>query len=116
MVIAMIETVEALDNVDAIAAVEGVDMLFIGTNDLCGDMGIPGQYGDARVRDAYARTIQACRSRHKHVGIGGIGSWPDLIAEFVRAGARYISTGSDLTFLIDACIKQAQATTRPRPS
>ena len=109
MVICMIETVEALDNVDAIAAVEGVDMLFIGTNDLCGDMGIPGQYGDARVADAYARTIQACRSRHKHVGIGGIGSRPDLIAAFVRQGARYISIGSDLTFLIDACNKQAQA-------
>jgi 4-hydroxy-2-oxoheptanedioate aldolase len=109
MVICMIETVEALDSVDAIAAVEGVDMLFIGTNDLCGDMGIPGQYGDARVADAYTRTIAACRSRGKHVGIGGIGSRPDLIAEFVRQGARYISTGSDLTFLIDACMKQAQA-------
>jgi 4-hydroxy-2-oxoheptanedioate aldolase len=105
----MIETVEALDSVDAIAAVEGVDMLFIGTNDLCGDMGIPGQYGDPRVADAYARTIAACRSRGKHVGIGGIGSRPDLIAAFVRQGARYISTGSDLTFLIDACVKQAQA-------
>jgi 4-hydroxy-2-oxoheptanedioate aldolase len=109
MVIAMVETVEALDNVDAIAAVEGVDMLFIGTNDLCGDMGIPGQYGDDRVREAYARTIHACRSRGKHVGIGGIGSRPDLIAAFVRQGARYVSTGSDLSFMIDACTRQAQA-------
>ena len=109
MVICMIETVGAVDAVDEIAAVEGVDMLFIGTNDLCGDMGIPGQYAHERVRDAYARTIKACRSRGKHVGIGGIGSRPDLIAEFVRQGARYISTGSDLNFLIDACAKQAQA-------
>jgi 4-hydroxy-2-oxoheptanedioate aldolase len=109
MVICMVETVQAVENVDAIAAVEGVDMLFIGTNDLCGSIGIPGQYGDARVRDAYARTIQACRSRGKHVGIGGIGSRPDLIAEFVKAGARYISIGSDLGFMIDACNRQAQA-------
>jgi 2-keto-3-deoxy-L-rhamnonate aldolase RhmA len=109
MVICMIETMEALNAVDEIAAVEGVDMLFIGTNDLCGDMGIPGQYAHEKVRDAYARTIKACRSRGKHVGIGGLGSRPDLIAEFVRQGARYVSTGSDLGFLIDACARQAKA-------
>jgi 4-hydroxy-2-oxoheptanedioate aldolase len=42
MVLIMIESAEALAEVDAIAAVEGVDLLFIGTNDLCSSLGIPG--------------------------------------------------------------------------
>jgi 4-hydroxy-2-oxoheptanedioate aldolase len=100
MVIAMMETREALDRVDEIAAVDGIDMLFIGTNDLCGELGIHGEYGHQLVRDAYARTIAACRKRGKHVGVGGLPSRPDLIADFVAQGARYVSIGSDLSFVL----------------
>jgi 4-hydroxy-2-oxoheptanedioate aldolase len=108
MVIAMMETRDALANVDEIAAVEGVDMLFIGTNDLCGELGIHGQYDHKLVRDAYARTIAACRARGKHVGVGGLGSRPDLIAEFVKQGARYVSIGADLSFLLGAGAEKAR--------
>ena len=100
MVIAMMETRDALDRVDEIAAVDGIDMLFIGTNDLCGELGIHGEYGHPLVRDAYARTIAACRKRGKHVGVGGLPSRPDLIADFVAQGARYVSIGSDLSFVL----------------
>lgn len=100
MVIAMMETRDALENVDAIAAVDGIDMLFIGTNDLCGELGIHGQFDHKLVRDAYARTIAACRGRGKHVGVGGLASRPDLIADFVAQGARYVSIGADLSFLL----------------
>jgi len=41
------------------------------------DLGIPGQYDHPKVRDAYERTIAACRKRGKHVGVGGLGSRPD---------------------------------------
>jgi 4-hydroxy-2-oxoheptanedioate aldolase len=100
MVIAMMETRDALDRVDEIAAVDGIDMLFIGTNDLCGELGIHGEYGHQLLRDAYARTIAACRKRGKHVGVGGLPSRPDLIADFVAQGARYVSIGSDLSFVL----------------
>jgi 4-hydroxy-2-oxoheptanedioate aldolase len=50
MVLIMIESAEALAEVDAIAAVEGVDLLFIGTNDLCSSLGIPGQLDHDKVR------------------------------------------------------------------
>ena len=49
------------------------------------------------------------RKHGKHVGIGGLGSRPDLIAEFVRIGARYVSTGTDLAFLIGACVQKNKA-------
>ncbi len=107
MVVVMMETKEALENVDAIAAVPGIDMLFIGTNDLCCELGIAGEYGHALVREAYARTIAACRRHGKHVGVGGLAGRPDLVAEFVKQGARYVSTGSDLSFLLEAAAQRA---------
>jgi 4-hydroxy-2-oxoheptanedioate aldolase len=108
MVVVMMETIGALENVEAIAAVEGIDMLLIGTNDLCGELGIVGQYDHPKVFDAYARTIAACRKHGKHVGVGGLASRPDLMAEFVRQGARYVSTGTDFSFLLSASAEKAK--------
>ena len=79
-----------------------------GTNDMTADMGIPGDYDNPRVRDAYARAIAAAKKHGKHVGVGGLGSRPKLIAEFVKMGARYVSTGTDLGFLIAAATEQAK--------
>ena len=100
MVVVQFETADAIEKTDEIAAVEGVDMVLVGTNDLTADMGIPGEYEHARVREAYARTIAACRKRGKHVGVGGLAARPELAAEFVKMGARYVSTGTDLAFLL----------------
>ena len=108
MVTVMMETLEALEHVEEIAAVEGVDMLFVGTTDLTTEMGIIGKLDHPRVRDAYARTIAAARKHGKHVGIGGLASRPDLIAEFVKQGARFVSTGTDLGFLSAACTQKAK--------
>jgi len=108
MVVVMMETLEALEHLDEIAAVEGVDMLFIGTNDLTTEMGQMGNFDHPRVRDAYERTIAACRRNGKHVGIGGLMSRPDLVAEYVRLGARFVSTGTDLAFLLGACTQRAR--------
>jgi 2-keto-3-deoxy-L-rhamnonate aldolase RhmA len=58
MVVIMIEAAEALAEIDEIASVEGVDLLLIGTNDLCSSLGIPGQLEHGKVRDAYAKAIQ----------------------------------------------------------
>jgi 4-hydroxy-2-oxoheptanedioate aldolase len=107
MVVVMIETVAALENVEAIAAVPGVDLLMVGTNDLCAERGITGQFDDPFVHDAYARAIAAARAAGKHVGVGGLASRPDLVAKFVKAGARYVSTGTDLAFLIGAATQKA---------
>jgi 2-keto-3-deoxy-L-rhamnonate aldolase RhmA len=115
MVIPMVETLEALDQVEAIMAVDGVDMALVGTNDLTAEMGIPGQYDDPRVRDAYRRVIDAARGRGKHVGVGGLASRPDLVAEIVAMGARYVSTGTDLGFLAAACAAKAREVRSLRP-
>jgi 4-hydroxy-2-oxoheptanedioate aldolase len=108
LLIVQFESEQALTQAEAIAAVEGVDLVMIGSNDLLADWGLAGQYEHARLRDAYARTIAACRKHGKHVGVGGLASRPDLAAEFVRMGARYVSTGTDLGFLLAACTAKAK--------
>jgi 2-keto-3-deoxy-L-rhamnonate aldolase RhmA len=102
------ESDEALAHADEIAAVEGVDMVMIGTNDLLADWGLQGQYEHARVREAYVKTIAACRKHGKHVGVGGLATRPGIAAELVRMGARYVSTGTDLGFLLAACAAKAK--------
>jgi len=109
MVIVQLESAASLARVEEIVAVDGIDMVLIGVNDLLADWGAPGQYDDPRVREAYAKTIAACRSRGKHCGVGGLASRPDLAAEVVRLGARYVSTGTDLAFLLDACTARVRA-------
>jgi 2-keto-3-deoxy-L-rhamnonate aldolase RhmA len=106
MVVAMIESPEGLAAVDDIAAVPGVDILFIGTNDLCSSLGISGQLDHELVRDAYRRALDACRMHNKVLGVGGLASKPELIRKYIALGARYVSAGTDLSFLIGAAIEK----------
>lgn len=108
MVIALLETADAVERAEEIAAVEGLDMVLIGANDLTADLGIPGQFEHEKARDAFARTIAAARKYGKHVGVGGLGRHPKLVAELVRMGARYVSTGTDLGFLLGAASERAK--------
>jgi len=105
--VVMMEAVAALDNVEEIIATEGVDILLIGSNDLCGEMGITGQYDHPRLHEAFARSIAAANAVGKHVGIGGLAARDDLMIQFVQMGARFVSTGTDMAFLMTACTQRA---------
>jgi 4-hydroxy-2-oxoheptanedioate aldolase len=108
MIIVQFESAAALDKAEEIVAVEGIDMVLIGLNDLLADWGLPGQYDHPRVREVYGKTIALCRKHGKHCGVGGLSTRPDLVAEFVKMGARYVSTGTDLAFLLSACTARAK--------
>ena len=99
LVIMMIETPQAVANADAIAAVEGVDVLFIGTNDLCAEMGIHGQFADPRVPAAYKTVIAACHKHGKVPGMGGVYD-PKLMESYIGLGMRFVLAGSDLAFMM----------------
>jgi 2-keto-3-deoxy-L-rhamnonate aldolase RhmA len=113
--VVMMETAAALENVEEIIATEGVDMLLIGSNDLCAEMGITGEFDHPRLEDAFARSIAAAGKFGKHVGVGGLAARDDLMAQFVRMGARYVSTGTDLSFLISACRQRASFVQEMKP-
>jgi 2-keto-3-deoxy-L-rhamnonate aldolase RhmA len=59
----LIETPRGVENADAIAAVDGVDMVAIGANDMTTELGIPGQYDHPEFRAAVATVAEACK-RH----------------------------------------------------
>ena len=108
MVIVQFESAEGLARADEIMAVEGVDLALVGLNDMLGDMGLSGQYDHPKVREIYQTAIDACRRHGKHCGVGGLASRPDLMAEYVRMGARYVSSGTDLAFLLGAATARAK--------
>ena len=108
MVVVQLESAAALEAIEDIVAVEGVDMVLIGTNDFLADLGRPGEYDHPKVREAYERTIAACRKLGKHVGVGGLSSRPDLVQQYVAMGARFVSTGTDLNFLLAESMQRAK--------
>ncbi|MFE7416845.1 HpcH/HpaI aldolase/citrate lyase family protein [Rhodococcus sp. NPDC057529] len=98
LVAVMIEAEAAVEHVDEIAAVDGVDLLLVGTNDLLGDLGIAGQYDHEELARAYERVGAACRKHGKHLGVGGLSSRLDLARRYVDSGACYVSVGTDTAF------------------
>src|SRR6266446_6087485 len=63
MVVVQFETADAIERAEEIAAVEGVDMVLMGTNDLLADMGLPGQFEHERAREAGTRDRAAMSER-----------------------------------------------------
>src|SRR5215470_1986982 len=105
LTIVMLETPTAIENADAIAAVPGIDVLLIGTNDLCAEMGIPGDFASEPVAAAYRATVAACNKHGKHAGIGGVYT-EDLLRRYVDMGVRFILGGQDGQFLMSGATQR----------
>ena len=75
--------------------------LLVGTNDLCMEMGIPGQVGHDRVAAAYETIIAACHKHAKVPALGGVYT-PDLMERYVGMGMRMVLGGSDLSMMMAA--------------
>ena len=101
LVVVMIESPQGVANCEEIAAVKGVDALLIGTNDLCFEMGIPGQFNDPKVAEAYRKVIAACRKHGKFPGMGGLYT-PELLERHIGMGVQLVLSGSDFSLLMQA--------------
>src|SRR3954452_20878913 len=106
LVVVMIESPQAVASCDEIAAVPGVDAVLIGTNDLCFEMGIPGQFTDPRVAEAYKKFIAACRKHGKFPGMGGMYT-PELLERHIAMGVQLVLSGSDFNLLMTAARERA---------
>ncbi|ODU87749.1 MAG: hypothetical protein ABT00_08090 [Bordetella sp. SCN 68-11] len=107
LMIMMLESPGAISRADEIAAVDGVDMLLIGSNDLCTAMGIPGQLHHPDLFKAYETVAAACHRHGKTLGIGGIRGDLALQKRLVALGASFLIAGSDVTYLMAAARKDA---------
>ncbi len=85
--IAQIETADGIENIDAIAAVDGIDCLWIGHFDLTNFLGIPGQFTHPVYLDAVQRVLDACQKHEKTPGImcGDVATGRGQLAEGFRA-------------------------------
>ena len=106
LVVVMIESPEGVKNCEEIAAVKGVDALLIGTNDFCFECGIPGQFNDPKVADAYKRVIAACRKHGKFPGMGGMYT-AELLERHINMGVQLVLSGSDFSLLLAAATQRA---------
>jgi 2-keto-3-deoxy-L-rhamnonate aldolase RhmA len=98
----LVESPLGIDNLSAIAAVPGVDIVAIGTNDLSAELGVPGEFEHALVRQAHDHALEACRRAGKPLVIGGITD-AAYCAELIRRGAApFLMTGIDTDLLLAA--------------
>jgi len=100
LVIAMIETKQGLENVDAIAAVPGVDVLWLGHFDMSNFLGIPGQFSHPVFQDAIRRIVAAAQKHGKAAGY--MAASAALGKEYLAHGFRMLATGTDQGMLQEA--------------
>tara|TARA_R110002124_G_scaffold61155_16_gene167559 strand:+ start:3928 stop:4755 length:828 start_codon:yes stop_codon:yes gene_type:complete len=100
------ETAQALDNIDTIAAVDGVDAVFFGPGDLAASMGKLGQAADAEVTDAIDRAAERVRACGKAVGV--LAPTPDIAERHLRTGYDFVSVANEAALLFSAASASAQ--------
>ena len=96
--IVQIESPGALRDAGEIAAVDGVDVLFVGPADLSHSLGVPGRFGEAIYQDALRRVVEACRANGKAAGIllydhASFGPHLEL-------GFTFVGVGADASFVV----------------
>ena len=97
--IIQIESVGALRDADEIAAIDGVDVLFVGPADLTHSLGIPGQFQHADYRSALERVSGACRDHGKAAGI--LIYDPAVVPGLLDLGYSFIGIGADAALVAD---------------
>jgi len=102
VLMAMIETPEAVANAEEIAAVDGIDVLHIGASDLSTEMGIPGQYTHDRMKAAFENVANAARGHGKSMGVGGVRQDFEFQSWLIKLGMRYLTGGSDIAYILSA--------------
>ena len=100
-IVIMVETPLGIENAEAIAAVEGVDVVLIGSNDLMMEMGKPQQFGGPELEDAVKKVVAACSKHGKHPGLGGVYD-EENSRKFIQLGMRCILASGDLALLMAA--------------
>jgi 4-hydroxy-2-oxoheptanedioate aldolase len=99
-----VETADCIRNIDDIAALPGVDMLFLGQNDLCMSMGLyekytfPDMYTSPELGEATATLIAAAKRHDVILGVFLFGT--SRVAEFLDKGFRFLSIGNDLHHIL----------------
>lgn len=96
--IVQIETPSALAKADEIAAIDGVDVLFVGPADLSHSLGVPGQFANASYLAGLRSVVAACRAHGKAAGI--LLYDPASFGPHLDLGFTFVGLGADLSFVV----------------
>ena len=96
-----IETEEALNNLDAILSVEGVDVAYVGPMDLSMSLGYPNQLTHPGFKSALQKVVESCKKHDVYAGIHATSA--EDFKERVSQGFQFITLLSDYDFLIHGC-------------
>ncbi|MFA6724898.1 MAG: aldolase/citrate lyase family protein [Lentisphaeria bacterium] len=94
--IVQIEDPETLPHIEEIAALPGVDVLFVGPGDLSMNLGIAGEFEHPRMLQIYEQVVAACQ---KHGKAAGIPCRPDKLPQYMEYGFRFFAGGADYHFI-----------------
>lgn len=106
--IIQIESPSAVEHAAEIAAIDGVDVLFVGPADLSHSLGIPGQFDHPDYLAAVRQTLAAADAQGKATGI--LLRDPSTLARHLDLGFRFIGIGSDIAFVGDGARAVARST------
>jgi 2-dehydro-3-deoxyglucarate aldolase len=103
IVIAQIEHINAIENLDAILSVEGIDGTIIGPYDLSGSLGVPGEFENRRVTEAVSRYEEVSKHVGKPMGFHVV--QPDIkkVIELKQKGYSFLAVGLDALYLGQKC-------------
>ena len=98
MVTVQLETLGAIEKIEQIAAVDGLDGLFIGPADLSASMGLLGDMNNAKVQDLLERGARFCNKIGKPIGI--VAGTPEMSRRYVDYGYDHVAVGVDMGMLV----------------
>lgn len=99
VVVVMVESKQAVDNIDEILKVEGVDGIIIGPYDMSGSYGVVGKTSDPIIMDACKTVLEACKRHKKSAGIHIVKPTEEAVKAAIEDGFNFIALGMDTVFL-----------------
>ncbi len=109
VVIVQVEHIEAVNNLESILSVEGVDGFIIGPYDLSGSLGIPGQFDHPLMKEAMGRIETVGAALGKAPGIHVIEPKPDELKSRIEQGYRFVAYSVDIRMLDCTCRRALEA-------
>ncbi|KAG5665093.1 hypothetical protein KAF25_008827 [Fusarium avenaceum] len=105
-VFVMIENKSAVEKVDEIAAVDGVDVVLVGSNDLAIELGVPGEFRSEIFRGALTEVSKACKEHGKVMGLAGIYDQADIHDWAIHSlGVRFMLCQQDSGLIAGSAVK-----------
>ena len=105
VIIAQIEHIDAVGNIDDILAVEGIDGTIIGPYDLSGSMGFPGEFERDDVQNAVQKVLDRCKEKNMPSGFHVVDTNPSKLQEKIDQGCTFLAYGIDYFFMRDAAMQ-----------